>query len=114
MLIFQTDVFAKILRLQRCKKDANLVELEKCCRTHIFLQNFVLIQPRTSPPKICKIFEKCLPKAADAGPGDGAAAQRRKDVDGLRALAVAAVVLYHIDDALVPGGFTGVSCAAAC
>ena len=30
------------------QKDANLVELEKCCRTHIFLQNFVLIQPRTS------------------------------------------------------------------
>ena len=27
----------------------------KCCQTHIFLQNFVLIQPRTSPPKICKI-----------------------------------------------------------
>ena len=26
----------------------------------IFLQNFVLIQPRTSPPKICKIFEKCI------------------------------------------------------
>ena len=42
------------------QKDANLVELEKCCRTHIFLQNFVLIQPRTSPPKICKIFEKCI------------------------------------------------------
>ena len=40
------------------QKDANLVELDKCCRTHIFLQNFVLIQPRTSLPKICKIFEK--------------------------------------------------------
>ena len=37
----------------------NFVDLEKCCRTHIFLQNFVLVQPRTSPPKICKIF---LPK----------------------------------------------------
>ena len=37
------------------QKDANLVELEKCCQTHIFLQNFVSIQPRTSPPKICKI-----------------------------------------------------------
>ena len=39
------------------QKYANLVELEKCCQTHIFLQNFVLIQPRTSPPKIC-IFSK--------------------------------------------------------
>ena len=36
------------------QKDANLVELEKCCQTHSFLQKFVLIQPRTSPPKICK------------------------------------------------------------
>ena len=42
------------------QKDANLVELEKCCRMHIFLQNFVLIQPRTSPLKNCKIFEKCI------------------------------------------------------
>ena len=42
------------------QKYANLVELEKCCRTHIFLQNFVLIQPRTSPPKICKILQKNL------------------------------------------------------
>ena len=31
------------------QKDANLVELDKCCETHIFLQIFVLIQPRTSP-----------------------------------------------------------------
>ena len=38
------------------QKDAHLAELEKCCQTHIFLQNFVLIQPRTSPPKICKNF----------------------------------------------------------
>ena len=37
--------------MQRC---AHLVDLEKCCQTHMFLQNFVLIQPRTSPPKICK------------------------------------------------------------
>ena len=29
----------------------------KCCQTYIFLQNFALIQPRTSPPKICK--KKC-------------------------------------------------------
>ena len=42
------------------QKDANLVELEKCCPTHVFLQTFGLIQPRTSPPKICKIFEKCI------------------------------------------------------
>ena len=38
------------------QKYANIVELDKCCQTHIFFQNFVLIQPRTSPPKICKIL----------------------------------------------------------
>ena len=32
-------------------KYANLVELEKCCQTHIFLQNLASIQPRTSPLK---------------------------------------------------------------
>ena len=36
------------------QKYASLVDLEKCCQTHILLQDFVLIQPRTSPPKICK------------------------------------------------------------
>ena len=47
-------IFCEHFEIAAVQKDANLVELEKCCRTHIFLQNFVLIQPRTSPPKICK------------------------------------------------------------
>ena len=34
------------------QKYADLVELEKCCQTHIFSQKFVLIQPRTGPLKI--------------------------------------------------------------
>ena len=38
------------------QKYANLVELEKCCQTHIFLQICAFIQLRTSPPKICKIL----------------------------------------------------------
>ena len=54
-------IFCENFEIAAVQKDANLVELEKCCRTHIFLQNFVLIQPRTSPPKICKIFEKIDP-----------------------------------------------------
>jgi peptidoglycan/LPS O-acetylase OafA/YrhL len=33
---------------------------------------------------------------------------RRPALDGLRALAVTAVVLYHVDHTLVPGGFVGV------
>ena len=47
------------------QKDANLVELEKCCQPHIFLQNFVLIQPRTSPPKICKILQKKIANSSN-------------------------------------------------
>ena len=39
------------------QKYANLAELEKCCQTHIFLQNIVLIQLRTSRRKICKILQ---------------------------------------------------------
>lgn len=34
--------------------------------------------------------------------------QFRKDINGLRALAVLAVVLFHFDGALLPGGFVGV------
>ena len=32
----------------------------------------------------------------------------RKEIDGLRAVAVAAVVLYHVDARLLPGGCVGV------
>ncbi len=32
----------------------------------------------------------------------------RPDVDGLRAIAVLSVILFHIDEALLPGGFVGV------
>ena len=34
--------------------------------------------------------------------------QHRADIDGLRALAVVAVVIYHLDEAWLPGGFVGV------
>jgi len=32
----------------------------------------------------------------------------RPDIDGLRAIAVISVVLFHLDKKLVPGGFVGV------
>ena len=40
---------------QKCQLD-NLVDFEKCCKTHIFLQKSVPIQPKTSNilPKFCQ------------------------------------------------------------
>ena len=48
---FFKPIFCENFEIAAVQKDANLVELEKCCQTHIFLQNFVSIQPRTSPVK---------------------------------------------------------------
>src|SRR5690606_24738329 len=50
------------------------------------------------------------PGASVAGMSSGAPAGRAylPEVDGLRALAVVAVVLYHLDPAWVPGGYVGV------
>ena len=60
MLIFQTD-FCEKFEIAAVQKDANLAELEKCCQTNIFLQNFVLVQPRTSPPKNLAILLTLTP-----------------------------------------------------
>ena len=40
------------------QKNANLVELEKCCQTHIFLQNLASMQKKTSPIKFAHLAEK--------------------------------------------------------
>ena len=37
----------KFTKFQKFQLD-NLVDFEKCCQTRIYLQNFVLIQPKTS------------------------------------------------------------------
>ncbi|MFN8050556.1 MAG: acyltransferase family protein [Acidimicrobiales bacterium] len=45
---------------------------------------------------------------APAPPTPRSASERRPALDGLRAFAVVAVILYHVDPHLVPGGFVGV------
>ena len=32
----------------------------------------------------------------------------RSDIDGMRCLAVVSVILFHLNEKIVPGGFTGV------
>ena len=56
---FSTRFFCENSEIAAVQKYANLVELEKCCQTHIVLQNFVLIHPRASPPPKCKICKFC-------------------------------------------------------
>ena len=46
--------------------------------------------------------------AISVSDGRGDPAAYRPDIDGLRAVAVIAVIIYHIDKKLLPGGFTGV------
>src|SRR4051812_9114166 len=38
----------------------------------------------------------------------GALLRYRPDIDGLRAIAVLSVIIFHIDKSLLPGGFVGV------
>jgi peptidoglycan/LPS O-acetylase OafA/YrhL len=46
--------------------------------------------------------------SANAAPDNDRAARYRPDIDGLRAVAVAVVVVYHAFPLLLPGGFVGV------
>ena len=67
-------------------KCARLVKLEKYCQTHIFLQKFVLIQPRTSPPKICKLLPILLtltPSSRELDGGGAAPGRLRRAVPKL-------------------------------
>ena len=44
-----------LVEIQKCQLD-NLVDFEKCCKTHIYLQKSEPIQPKTSNilPKFCQ------------------------------------------------------------
>ena len=41
-------IFYKKIEFGAVQKDVNLVDLEKCCKMSIYLQNLASIQPRTS------------------------------------------------------------------
>jgi len=49
---------------------------------------------------------RSTPRAPQAGPG--APSAHRRDIDGLRAVAILPVVLYHLGLSAIPGGFVGV------
>ena len=78
--------FAKFAKFQKIQLD-NLVDFEKCCRTHIYLQKSVPIQPKTSEilPKFCQKLATCPLQPASvvflsilrAFTGPSAAAPRR-------------------------------------
>ena len=53
-----SDIFCRSVEFGAVQKCANLdvVELEKCCKTHISSQKSASMQPRTSPPKVGKLF----------------------------------------------------------
>ena len=44
-------IFYKKIEFGAVQKDVNLVDLEKCCKMSIWLQNLASIQPRTSLSK---------------------------------------------------------------
>ena len=50
--------FLKKIRFRLVQRIGNLVDLEKRCKMSIWLQNFALIQPRTSPLKFDHLAEK--------------------------------------------------------
>ena len=50
-----SQVLQNVVKFQKFQLE-NLVDFEKCCKTHIFLQKSVPIQPKTSNilPKFCR------------------------------------------------------------
>ena len=70
----------------------------------------VALPGRRKKPTAKGIVYSRASKADDDGKAPRRPTSYRADVDGLRALAVSAVVAYHLDKDLLPGGFVGVDC----
>jgi len=74
-------------------------------------------QPRQSARLTSTFSSDGWPDASSSDSGavpstQAASAAYRADIDGLRAVAVVAVILFHLDPALLPGGFMGVDVCA--
>ena len=58
MQILQTD-FCENFEIAAVQKDANLVELEKCCQTHIFFAKFRFDTAENESARFAKFCKIC-------------------------------------------------------
>ena len=65
------------------------------------------VRPKIVDP-VLEVRTASATASGQAGTKVGQHAAYRVDIDGLRAVAVMAVIVYHVDHAWLPGGFTGV------
>ena len=65
------------------------------------------VRPKIVDP-VLEVRTASATASGQAGTKVGQHAAYRVDIDGLRAVAVTAVIVYHVDHAWLPGGFTGV------
>ena len=57
-------IFDQKIEFGAVQKYVNLVDLEKCCKMSIYLQNLASIQPRRSPPKFGGRFSRACAEGA--------------------------------------------------
>ena len=75
-MLYNLQIFAKFQKFQL----DNLVDFEKCCKMHIYLQKSAPIQPKTNEflPNICQKFPG-NPLLTGADTGDGRRADTGAD-----------------------------------